>query len=381
MKTPYTVRMANAAEFAAAEPAWNAVVRRMRYPTPFARWEWVYTWWECMGRDSPALPIFIYHGTRLAAILPVFARPIAGPGAASAIEINYGSEELFADHVDLLCAPQEAEACALALHAFLTHEYRSWDVLRMPMVAEDAWLRRAFWRDGYGLAIEWSERSVAPYAPLPSDFDGFIAQLPSNDRQAVRRKHRKALEKGARYVKFSGDDLDQGLRHLFALHEKRASQKGIRSTFAGTETERFHFSLLRRLPAEQIMLRALAINDAIIACCYAFNVEDRAFFYQLGYDPQWSALSPGVAILTENIREAIALGCVEYNFLQGGESYKRHWARRSRRLLQFSLYNRTPAGRYLFVRSKAKDALKNMVRRFVPKARAGAGLAEHREGI
>jgi len=383
MKQSYTARIAGAEEFAASRDAWNALAGRMHYPTPFATWEWIYTWWEQFGRDALALPIFVHHGARLCAILPVFRTTVTETMWMKAIALDYaGGEDLFSDHLDIICAPVDTEASSLAVLAFLADEYRGWDVLRIPNIAEDGGLRKVFWRYGQGLAIEWRTRSIAPYVALPQTFDDFMAQLPRKDRHTVRSQHRRATEEGAQYVKFEGASMDEGLNHLFGLHEKRASQKGVDSTFAREQTKQFHFALVRRLADGQLMLRGLKnASGEIIACLYAFQMSKRIFFYQLGYDPNHSRLSPGVAVITESIREAIDRGCSEYNFLQGDEPYKRNWARRSRRLLQFRLYNRTAAGHRLYASAKARYAIKNAARRWLPQWLGGAALIQYWEQV
>lgn len=367
MKNYYTVHVASTDEFAASREAWNALVRRMYYPTPFATWEWIYTWWENFRPQSSMLPILVHQGARLAAILPLFhASGRASRGLwSAAVTLDYGGgEDLGADHLDIICATDEVEACGHAILAHLVTQHIDWDVIRVAMVADDGGLRRTFWCPTDNVGVDWNRRSLSPYVELPDSFDEFMARLPRKDRHTVRSQHRKAINEGARYVSFEGAERESGLKHLFVLHEERASQKGIDSSFTNEATMRFHTALLQRMSHDELFLRGLCVGDEIIAGLYAFRIGSRTFLYQLGHAPAWAHLSPGVAIVTESIREAIELGCTEYNFLQGDEPYKRNWARRSRSLLQLNLYNHTFVAYSTRVVENARRCAKGVVRRW-----------------
>lgn len=382
MKNPYAVRVANADEFAASRQVWNDLVQCMRYPTPFATWEWVYTWWEQLGRESLALPFFVYRGERLCGILPVFGARFAAP-YPKMLALDYGGgEDLYADHLDLICAPNETEAIGLALLAFLVHEYRGWDVLRIPNVAEDGGLRKVFWREAQGLKVEWSQRSIAPYITGGQSYEQFLGRLSRNERYKLRNRSRKLLEgEGFTYVSFTREERAPALAALLRLHEQRAAEKGITSSFAKPSVQVFHQALLERMPWEQVMLRGLRRGDEVIAVFYGFRVAQRTFYFQLGHDPAWSKVSPGLVLITETIRESFDGAGVEYNFLQGDEAFKRTWTHSSRTLLQFRLYNRTSAGWRLYAQETAKAVLKSAVRRCVPRVRIGAQSAQYSGGV
>ncbi|HEY4593430.1 MAG TPA: GNAT family N-acetyltransferase, partial [Thermoanaerobaculia bacterium] len=49
------------------------------------------------------------------------------------------------------------------------------------------------------------------------------------------------------------------------------------------------------------------------------------YFYQSGFDPAHSALSPGTLLVAQAIRRAIEEGKTAFDFLRGDEPYKRRW--------------------------------------------------------
>jgi CelD/BcsL family acetyltransferase involved in cellulose biosynthesis len=44
-----------------------------------------------------------------------------------------------------------------------------------------------------------------------------------------------------------------------------------------------------------------------------------------GFDPRWSALSPGTLLLGHAIEQATAEGAAAFDFLRGAEAYKYRW--------------------------------------------------------
>jgi CelD/BcsL family acetyltransferase involved in cellulose biosynthesis len=49
------------------------------------------------------------------------------------------------------------------------------------------------------------------------------------------------------------------------------------------------------------------------------------YFYQAGFDPEHSSISPGTLLVAGTIRRAIEEGKTTFDFLRGDEPYKRRW--------------------------------------------------------
>jgi len=62
------------------------------------------------------------------------------------------------------------------------------------------------------------------------------------------------------------------------------------------------------------------------------------YFYQSGFDPDYSKHSVGVVTMGLTIKTAIEEGACEYDFLHGDEEYKFHWASEVRDLARLELH-------------------------------------------
>ena len=63
-----------------------------------------------------------------------------------------------------------------------------------------------------------------------------------------------------------------------------------------------------------------------VAAWYGWRVGDRYSFYNAGFDPGRSKLSPGMVMLATVIRSAFEEGAREFDFLLGDEAYKARFA-------------------------------------------------------
>ena len=360
-----TVHLATEEEFAQSRVAWNRLVSAMRFPSPFCTWEWIYTWREQFGAGHDLVLLFISQGDELRGILPLFGRrvPAVSQWLRGATLEYCGATEVYPDHLDIICAPEDVTACIEATFGFLAAQIPGWSLARLTMLAEDSDLLRILGFPDGQRQVMIRQASVAPYLALTGSFEEYLVSLPKKDRYKIKSPRKKMLEEGKlRYAAFEPAEFETALRLLFDLHAKRADAKGITSTFGRSAIFEFHRALLRRLPTEDVIFRCLRDESGVVAVLYGFRCGNRIFFYQLGYNPEWSAASPGVVIISEAIREAFATGAVEFNFLQGDEPYKRTFTRNARALFDCHVYSTTFSGRLARGTFALRERLKTVVR-------------------
>lgn len=337
MSGHYVVSLASPEEVVASRAVWNQLVDEMPLATPFATWEWVTTWHEQFGSDAQARVLFVRKGGQLVGILPLACRPGAMSWLGATLEMS-GAANVGADHLDLIAASAHAPACAETINAFLRRSGMSWRELRFSLVTEQSQLFEHARLTG-GMRTHARARSVAPYLAISGTFDDYLKTLSSNERYKLRSRSRKLLSQPeVSYSSFERDERDRALDLLFSLHRSRSEDKAIVSTFTGHDVESFHRRLTAVMPWDRVVLRGLRQGAHVFAMFYGFRVGGRLFYFQLGYEPAWSAHSPGLVLLTKTIEEAFESGCSEYNFLQGDEPFKRTWTKQSRSLFDVRVY-------------------------------------------
>jgi len=361
----YTVHRATVEEFQESRISWNRLVSGMRYASPFCTWEWMFTWWEHFGAELDLIPLFVNDGSQLCAILPLFrgrGSPVSRWFKEDTLEYC-GATELHTDHLDIICAPEDAPACVAAALDFIATQLTGWAQTRLPMLAEDSGLFRALPLSLGTLRVAVRPAAVAPYIMLTGSFEDYLAKLTKKDRYKIKSPRKKVLEEGTlRSSAFEPTEFETALRTLFELHAMRADVKEITSTFGRPSVFEFHRALLQRLNSSDVILRCLKDGANIVAMLYGFRCGNRIFFYQFGYDPEWSWASPGYILVSEAIREAFTLGCVEFNFLHGDEPYKHAFTREVRKLSDCYIYNTTFSGRLARGTFMLRERLKAVVR-------------------
>jgi CelD/BcsL family acetyltransferase involved in cellulose biosynthesis len=117
------------------------------------------------------------------------------------------------------------------------------------------------------------------------------------------------------------------MRDLLRLHRLRWQAEGG-SYGIPPGAEAFHLAVAPLLAARGwLRLYRLFVGEAgAVAAVYGLELGRRFYYYQSGYNPAWSARSPGLVLVGRTVEDAYARGLVDYDFLRGEEAYKLDWA-------------------------------------------------------
>src|SRR5262245_30791841 len=198
----YRARLATQDDVRNSRDAWNALALTMRFPTVFCTWEWIQTWWEHFGAGKSPLTVFIHENDELKGILPlfVFRTPFAAGAWLSRRVLSYaGTTDVYPDHLDIVCAAQDASECMKAVERFLSTEYREWDAIYLPLFTADSGLGEWVRSSTLPFDAQVIEASVAPFIPLAGDFEGFLGSFDKKARYNMRSRKKKLQEKQFRY--------------------------------------------------------------------------------------------------------------------------------------------------------------------------------------
>jgi CelD/BcsL family acetyltransferase involved in cellulose biosynthesis len=123
--------------------------------------------------------------------------------------------------------------------------------------------------------------------------------------------------------------LDDFAEDFFSLHAARWHARGEPGVLAAPSLRTFHREALHALfCAGLVRLHALRHEGCVIAAQYVLQHRTCAWSYLSGFDPQWSALSPGTLLMAHSIERAIEEGGRTFDLLRGEEPYKALWTTR-----------------------------------------------------
>ena len=175
-----------------------------------------------------------------------------------------------------------------------------------------------------GLSIEEApdHDGVAPFLDLASTWEGYLGSLPSKLRHEIKRKAKK-LEADAgpfRIVTAGTQDLDPLLDRFVELHRMSEGPKGV---FMMPGMEIFFRRLGEAfLSSGAFQLHFIEVAGQLAAGTIGFRWADRSYLYNSAFDRSWGSLAPGMVLVAEDIRLAIAEGATGFDMLKGDYSYK-----------------------------------------------------------
>ncbi len=329
-------------------PEWDALLCRSASNEPVLTPLWQLAWWQVFGaldgrrlqalvlrRERRLIGLLLLVSRRVwhRSVLPLRRLELSGSGEDE-------SDEICSDYLGPIVEIGEELAVAQAIAIWLMQQ-RDIDELLLPRMdganRANQELVHALRCSGFG--GDMVEGAPAPYIPLASSFEGYLAEL-SPSRRAHLQRARKDFSKWAgdsvhfRHATDRGS-LAEGKQVLAALHGERWRSAGKSGVFASTHFAAFHDLVLPALLEKSALdLHWLEAHGRPVASAYNIHWNRKVYHYQSGRSLDLpKSLSPGVVLLAHCIEAAAARGDREFDFLPGRQPYKLRLALKTRPLI------------------------------------------------
>ncbi|MCO5297754.1 MAG: GNAT family N-acetyltransferase [Fimbriimonadaceae bacterium] len=293
--------------------AWRSLAEDSPEATPFQTWEWQSSWWSQYGRGKRAHIALFHEGSHLVGLMPL----VRTSGPWTALRAMGGGPS---DYLHPLARPGYEEAVA----EHLVEHVRSVpgiDLIDLHQVRDDRVLARAL-PESTAMA-----QARCLVLDLPSTYDAFLQTLSKSLRYDARRMDKPAFAAGGASIRtLEADEIAEGLDAFFETHRMRWRKRGLPGAFVGQRIQRFHRDWASLAAAKGwIWLSVLELEGRTVGTLYAMRLGETCYFYQAGFDPVHSAMSPGTVLVAHTVRRAIEHGVTRFDFLRGDEPYKRRW--------------------------------------------------------
>jgi CelD/BcsL family acetyltransferase involved in cellulose biosynthesis len=310
------------AAFLRLEKEWNDLAESTR-DEPFYRHEYVRSWIESF---APGAALRILTGRddrdRLVALLPLIERRSRFLG----LHVREWSSptNVHSFRFDFLARdPASAAPCFLARLA----AEREWDLLRLADVPPQgsAWhLYRAARDAGWPAGIYRAQKS--PYIPLPASLDDLAGLWSSKFRSNLRRRRRLLERRGRVEVERigAGEGLRKILDECFLLEGRGWKGKRGDSAQGDPRISSFYRSLAAR-SGGSFSLSLLKLDGKLIAFHYGLTRRRVYSLLLTSYDESFRECSPGHLLVEEVLRDCLASGVREFDFLGCDLEWKRAW--------------------------------------------------------
>ena len=174
-----------------------------------------------------------------------------------------------------------------------------------------------------GCRMSCQAADVAMAVDLSNTWAKYLAYLPGKHRHEIRRKLRRLYNAGKVSYVLAEHPLDtEGVMDTFIrLFGQNSTQK---AAFMNDRMAGFFRALARGLAQVGILkLFTLQIESNPAAVVMCFDFQSTRYLYNNAYDKQFSHLSVGLLSKVLSLKDAIASDLKTYDFLKGGEVYKK----------------------------------------------------------
>lgn len=367
--------------FAELEGPWLALHREAG-ASPFLSPLWLGAWHRHLSSAHRIRLVAARdRGGDLIGLLPLFEQKHGAAGIPLALRLGFlGEKTGGADYLDLLALSARRGEVVEAIVSHLVED-DALDLIDLFELPADSALIPAFSR--HALSRPDVEASLEPRYVCPQvELRGAWEEVLARSRRAsnLRRRWRQALAMGAEYRAVTEPaEARAAFERFLALHERRWEGEGGSDGIHTPAHIRFHHEVVEQLAkARWLRFEELWIRGGCRASIYGIECGRTFYFYQSGFDPEWSARSVGLVLLGMSMEQAVRRGLDVYDFLHGVESYKLDWATRATQTLRLRVARRSAGAAWLLGLEGTERRMRGWVRSLLPEG-AVDYLRRHRK--
>jgi len=350
--------------------AWNRLLAESASDTIFLTWEWCDAWWKAYGCNRSLFVLTAWEDGELVGVVPLYKDRLARWGKRWTRLLIIGDGSGDSDYLDIFTKIGREREVLASCCQFLESARDQWDWIQIEGIACASPLIDTV----VETAKETGWKSVVESVPcasirLPESWTSYLARL----RPRMRTKVRSVLCYTERHLALapaecnSVEELDAWLDQLFELHSRRWERKDRPGVFRSAERRIFYRLLSRStLQKDWLALHRLNWGERPLAMQFGFRYGKHFYVLQEGYDPSFSALRPGSALRAFVIRDAIARGMHDYDFLAGNARHKLDWGASEKFSQRLLIANNTAASWISMSLPHLSSSMRGRVGRLVP---------------
>ncbi|HUY35013.1 MAG TPA: GNAT family N-acetyltransferase [Pirellulales bacterium] len=339
-------------EFDALEAAWTTCPAAAS--NPMRSFSWLRSAIASLAQERKIQVIALCDGARLLAAAPLIRAQAGRWELLNHYKLYEPADLVYADAAAL--AELTGELARRGLPLFLG---------RLPADSPTvAAIQRAYGRRG---RVVVRPQAGFPYIPLDAAWSAPEGRLSSRRRGDFRRARRHAEEQGevaGEIVAPSSRDVDELLDVVFEI--EGLSWKGAQGTALARDAARaaFYRRFARRAARDgSLRLGFLRIGGNVAAVQISVVQADALWVLKIGYDPRFHRASPGILLMVEQIKDAVAAGLSRYELLGTVEPWIQVWTEHQRACVSLRAYPANLRGAATLAREAAAMGYRRLLGR------------------
>ena len=325
--------------------SWNDILSQVADANAQLTHEWLSSCWEVFGDNKKLSLITVMDGRKITGIAPLTIATVIGKAGLKLKKLTFIGDGL-TDYNDLLIANDKREDVLRVLLEFIVNGKEDWDAIHFRNVRGDSPnlpMLRDTLRDTSLTFVERINYKCS-YISLDCNWMDYYDTLGKNIRSDIRRRLNYLAKMGkADFIRLHEvDDVKNTMSIIKSIHVKCRRAKGEISWYTDEKRYRFVSLILKRFGDRKWLdIVFLKLNDRIVAYYLGFVYDNIVYFWNTGFDPEFSRISPGKLLLHHWIKDSFAEGNREFDFMVGEESYKLQWTSRMRPNYEIFIFKNT----------------------------------------
>lgn len=355
-------------QFLALKTEWDSLVESSA-ATVFLTHNWLDRWWQFYGNGLDLWVLTVRDEVSLVGLMPLALKR----GAMGIRRLMFmGAGEVTPNHLNIIACQERFPHALRLICGHLLDSSSEWDFLDIDKLPAHHIALELFQNTfkSRGLTARTKVTARCPYITLPESFGLYLQSLGYSTRAGYRRVKRY-LERdfpGTRFDRVrSEEELDEVFASLVNLHQSRWVKQGYPGAFAGRRTTEFHRAVSRdALRSGLLRMYYLRVSGAVVAIHYCFRIADTVQYYIGGFDDRLAKYSPGMLITGYSVEQSIMEKASLFDFLEGDEGYKSHWAGGMRENARLMVFASNLRGRLAHLYIIVIETAKEMGVKFIP---------------
>jgi CelD/BcsL family acetyltransferase involved in cellulose biosynthesis len=351
-------------------PEWKALFNATN-ASPFLSWEWISAWHKWLGREKRPRLFCAREGDLLVGLLALGEEERRLKGTPARVRrISFLGDQLGgSDYLDVLALPGYEQECANVLFGHIA-EHVEFDILELDGLPWDSpsapWLACRF-GGNTNFKYRLESRYVCPQVRLDKPWEELLRSF-GRANYLSRSLRRLRRQPGFDYrVVTDPDQAVEAFERFLALHELSWASRGGSSATGRQLLKDFHRDVVVRLAlAGRLRFEEIWIDGVCRASLYGISGGERYCYYLSGYDPEWSKLSLGFAVIGLSIAGAVERGVKFYDLLRGTETYKFGWANETRATFAVQVSSHSLPARLAFMCDRFAEAARAAAHALLP---------------
>ena len=334
--------------FYSLKPAWDLLQEKLGNSNFFMSFEWMSTWWKCLGIDIKLLIFVIENGDEIVGIAPLMkSRRSIKPvkfyeiSFISTVPVAY-SPDSFSGTLDILINPDHEKSREVFFRYLLT-EVRGWNRIKLHPLPENSQTINTLYKIAKELKISISQKKVFDNAYLQINESWetyFNGRSKSFRKNLVRAKKKLSDNRKVTFIEYrKPEEISEAMNNLQLIESQAWKfQTGIQ--IDDEHYNHFYFDLAKVI-SENNWLRiwVLMVDDIPVAYDYHVDYFGNIKTLKGSYNKAFAGFSPGSLLSWKVHQVFFEEGAKGVDLLWGNLDYKQKWTNCLKPHYEISIYN------------------------------------------